>query len=108
MTNLHILNTGRTQTIYLARGSRIRVKHGVIWVTIAGDPADYLLAANATLVVAHAGQVVISAMIACEMMVEREAGWLVCASDWLRSIKIRWQHIAPLQWLVSHQKRLRH
>jgi hypothetical protein len=61
---------------HLDGGSQIRVTHGLLWVTIDGEPDDWLLARGQALSVPPGRHALAQALAApVRALVTREAGW---------------------------------
>ena len=55
-----LLGKNRTEVIKGLGGSQVRCTSGSLWVTIEGDPKDYVLSRNETLPIPNLGKVLIS------------------------------------------------
>ena len=54
------LSKGRTEVLKGLGGSQVRCTSGSLWVTIEGDPKDYVLTQNESLSIPNLGKVLLS------------------------------------------------
>jgi hypothetical protein len=54
------LAKGRTEVLKGLGGSQVRCTSGSLWVTIEGDPKDYILTQNESLSIPNVGKVLLS------------------------------------------------
>ena len=54
------LSRGRTEVLKGLGGSQVRCTSGSLWVTIEGDPKDYILTQNESLSIPNLGKVLLS------------------------------------------------
>jgi hypothetical protein len=55
-----ILGKGRTEVLKGLGGSQVRCTSGALWITIEGDPKDYILTQNQSLPIPNLGKVLLS------------------------------------------------
>jgi len=74
--------------VHLGGGSQIRVTHGLLWVTIDGEPDDWLLARGQALTVPPDRHALAQALAApARALVTHEA-------DWRERLGMAWQALA--------------
>ena len=54
------LSRGRTEVLKGLGGSQVRCTSGSLWVTIEGDPKDYILTQNESVSIPNLGKVLLS------------------------------------------------
>jgi hypothetical protein len=55
-----LVGQNRTEVLKNLGGSRVRCTSGTLWVTIEGDPKDYVLTQNQSLSIPNLGKVILS------------------------------------------------
>jgi hypothetical protein len=60
MPSSGLVGRNRTEVLRNLGGHRVRCTSGILWVTIEGDPKDYVLTQNQSLSIPNLGKVILS------------------------------------------------
>jgi hypothetical protein len=60
MPSSGLVGRNRTEVLRNLGGRRVRCTSGILWVTIEGDPKDYVLTQNQSLSIPNLGKVILS------------------------------------------------
>jgi Protein of unknown function (DUF2917) len=94
------LAPGSVYQVARARGARVRVKHGQVWLTEEGLITDSVLTKDAVHTVQGQGAVVIEALTVTSICVESDAGFSVATQ---RLVSIAWSRLThALRERVRH------
>ncbi|MFM2399081.1 MAG: hypothetical protein RL341_1238 [Pseudomonadota bacterium] len=86
------LAPGSVYQVARARGARVRVKHGQVWLTEEGVLADNILHKDTVHTVQGQGAVVIEALTVTRICVESDAGFSVATQQLAKSVWARVTH----------------